>query len=409
MRLIVLGGSGSSTPELFDALAAWPGGIERRPPLEVVLVGRDAEKLVVVEAACRARIGDGPPLSVSGQTDRRQALQGADFVLNQVRIGGYAARAFDESFPWQAGIPGEETMGPGGFANAIRTVPALRATWQDIADESPGALVINLTNPAGIVQAAALAEHPQLRVVSVCDAPMPILDRIAERLGRGRSRVWTRYFGMNHLGWYVPETSDGPDMLDVVADLATGHDLLDVRLQQAIGAPYVRYYVHPDRILAQQQGKQTRAQALQHLEATLLAGYRDNPAGEVPRRGAIAWYRLAVLALLDAWIHGTAEVPVLAGVLNGDRMPTLPPDVVVELPHLVHGPANLRPTQPVSLPPLPSAMLAAHATYESLAVQALAPGADDEARLRALVANPMVPDIDRAVALLRAIQESETG
>ena len=141
MRLVVLGGSGSSTPELFDALADWPGGVERRPPLEVVLVGRTLEKLYVVVGACRARIGSGPQLTVSGEADRRRALEGADVVLNQVRIGGYSARAFDESFPWQAGIPGEETMGPGGFANAVRTVPALRATRREI--------VGNLQSPDG--------------------------------------------------------------------------------------------------------------------------------------------------------------------------------------------------------------------------------------------------------------------
>src|ERR1035437_6465413 len=326
MRLVVLGGSGSSTPEFFDALVDWPGGTERRPPLEVVLVGRTAEKLALVVAACNARIGAGPPLYVSGETDRRRALDRADVVLNQVRVGGYAARAFDESFPWQAGIPGEETMGPGGFANAVRTVPALRPTWQDIAEVSPGALVINLTNPARVVQAAALAEHPELHVVSVCDAPMPILDRIAERLSRDRGRVWARYLGMNHLGWYVPEPSDGPDLLDAVADLAVGNDPLDVRLQEAVAAPYVRYYLHPDRILAQQQGKQTRAQTLQQLEATLLAGYRADPAAELPRRGAIVWYRLAVLGYLDAWILGTAEVPVLAGGVDRGRVATLPPD-----------------------------------------------------------------------------------
>jgi 6-phospho-beta-glucosidase len=409
MRLVVLGGSGSSTPELFDALADWPGDIDRRPALDVVLVGRTADKLEVVAAACRARIGAGPSLTVSGETDRRRALAAADVVLNQVRIGGYAARAFDESFPWQAGIPGEETMGPGGFANAVRTVPALRSTWWDIAEVAPHSLVINLTNPAGIVQAAALAEHPELNVVSVCDSPMPILDRVTERLGRDRAGVWSRYLGMNHLGWWVPEDCDGPELLDELADLATGNDLLDVRLQGAIAAPYVRYYLHADRILAGQQGKPTRAQTLQQLEASLLAGYRADPGAELPRRGAVVWYRMAVLSYLDAWIHGTAEVPVLAGILNGTRLPSLPPEVVVELPHRAFGPADLRPMEPAMLPPLPAAMLQAHAAYESLAVRALAPGADAEAGVRALAANPMVADTDRAVALWKAIEAGPKG
>jgi 6-phospho-beta-glucosidase len=404
MRLVVLGGSGSSTPELFDALADWPGGLDRRPPLEVILVGRTAEKLDVVVAACRARAGAGPSLTVWGETDRRRALSRADVILNQVRIGGYAARAFDESFPWQAGIPGEETMGPGGFANAVRTVPALRPTWRDISEIAPGSLVINLTNPAGIVQAAALAEHPELNIVSVCDSPMPILDRIAERLGRDRGGIWSRYLGMNHLGWWVPEDCDGPELLDELADLATGNDPLDVRLQGAIAAPYVRYYLHPDRILAGQRGKPTRAQTLATMEVSLLAGYRADPRADLPKRGAVVWYRMAVLSYLDAWIHGTSDVPVMAGLLNGDRMPGLPPEVVVELPHRAFAPADLRPMEPAELPPLPAAILRAHAAYESLAVRALAPGADEEAGVRALAANPMVVDTDRAVVLWKAIR-----
>jgi 6-phospho-beta-glucosidase len=377
--------------------------------MEVVLVGRTADRLEVVTAACRARIGAGPSLIVSSDTDRRRALEGADIVLNQVRIGGYAARAFDESFPWQAGIPGEETMGPGGFANAVRTVPALRSTWWDIREVAPGALVINLTNPAGIVQAAALADHPDLNIVSVCDSPMPVLDRITERLGRDRPGVWARYLGMNHLGWWVPDDCDGPEVLDAVADLATGNDALDVRLQGAIAAPYVRYYLHPDRILAGQQGKPTRAQTLQQMEAALLSGYRADPAADLPRRGAVVWYRMAVLSYLDAWIHGSAEVPVMAGVVNGTRFPQIPADVVVELPHRALGPGDLQPMEPTALPPLAAAILQAHAAYESLAVRALAPGAGEEAAIRALAANPMVIDTDQAVALWRAIQAGPKG
>lgn len=171
MRLVVLGGSGAATPELFDALAGWPGGAERRPPLEVVLVGRSAEKLDLVAGATRQRApADGAPVRVETAT-QLAALDGCDVVLNQVRIGGLAAREFDETFPRRHGLPGEETMGPGGFANALRTVPALRATWQEVARRVPEALLINLTNPAGIVVQAARREFG-LAAVEVCDSPV---------------------------------------------------------------------------------------------------------------------------------------------------------------------------------------------------------------------------------------------
>lgn len=287
MRLVILGGSASSTPELLDALAAWPGGPERRPDLTVVLVGRDETKLELVARGCRARpIGPGAPVAVEMETNRRRALDGADVVLNQVRVGGLDARAFDESFPRDFGLPGEETMGPGGFANALRTVPALRAIWADVAETAPAALVVNLTNPAGIVQQAA-AEWP-LRIYSVCDSPVAFLAAIAVRLGKPVAEVQQRYIGMNHLGWYVPES---PDQLEELADLATGLGAEEVRLHQALPAPYVRYYVHPDRILESQRDKETRAQASNGSRPSFSpdTGIGPRPISHGEARSGIAW------------------------------------------------------------------------------------------------------------------------
>ena len=400
MRLVVLGGSGSSTPELFDALGAWPGGPGRRPELDVVLVGRSVEKLELVAAECRQRVrAPGPPVVVQTAADRRFALAGADIVLNQVRVGGLAARAFDESFPWAFDLPGEETLGPGGFANALRTIPALRSTWDDIAATAPDALVVNLTNPAGIVQGAVEREW-QLRVVSVCDSPATFAEGIAPRLGRSVERVKRRYVGMNHCGWYVPEDLNE---IDLIADLASGMDPSIARLHGALPAPYVRYYVVPDRILAGQRGGETRAQALQRLDAELLATYASHRRDEAPRRGA-AWYRLGVLPLIDAWLHGSDE-PIVLGVRNDGRLPEVPDSAILELPHVAPRPGLLVPLAPPPRPSLPALILAEHGTYETLTVDALQPGAPPEARLRALLANPLVRDVDRAAGLLRVIDE----
>ncbi len=398
MRIVILGGSGASTPELFDALAAWPGEIERRPPLNVVLVGRSATKLELVAKACRGRAPiDGPAISVGWTTHRRAALDGADVVLNQVRVGGLAARRFDESFPREFGLPGEETMGPGGFANALRTVPVLRAAWQDVAEIAPGALAINLTNPSGIVVAAARREF-DLSIVSVCDSPVSHTAAIATRLGRSLERVRRRYFGMNHVGWYVPEK---PEELVTLADLAIGLEPQDVEIHGAVGAPYVRYYVHPDRILASQSGQTTRAEALVGLETALLDAYAaDRTDG--PQRGA-AWYGLGVVPLLDAWTNGAAQV-VIAGTVKqpmGGEM--------VEGPVLAPMPGRLQPLEPVALPALPAALLGAHAAYERATVDAILAGSPRVALVRALLANPMVVDTDRAERLVDAILLGSPG
>ena len=398
MRLVVVGGSGSSTPELVDALNAWPGGADRRPPLAVALVGRSQDKVELVADECRARLAPaGPPVTVEAATDLRRALDGADVVLNQVRVGGLAARAFDESFPQAFGVAGEETIGPGGFANALRTVPAQRATWDAVAAVAPGALVVDLTNPAGIVCQAALREWP-LRVVGVCDSPATFTRAIAERLGRPPARTARRYVGTNHCGWYVPE---GPDELDQLADLVTGMDPSVVRLHGAVPAPYVRYYVHPDRQLAAQMGRTTRAEQLQALDAELLALYAAAPGSATIRRGA-PWYGLSVVPLIDALEHGSEETLIL-GVPNEGRVPGVPDTTIVEVPHVAPRPGELTGLPPADLPALPALLLAAVGTYEALTVDALSPGAPAEARLRALAANPLVHDLDRAAGILRAI------
>ena len=415
MRLVVLGGSGSSTPELVDALNAWPGGVDRRPSLDLVLVGRSREKLELVAGECRARLAPGgPPVTVGTEADRRRALVGADVVLNQVRVGGLAARSFDESFPHAFDLPGEETMGPGGFANALRTVPALRATWDDVAEVAPGALIVELTNPAGIVCQAALREWP-LRIVGVCDSPVTFTRAIAERLGRPVARVARRYLGTNHCGWYVPED---PAELDVLADIVTGMDPSVVRLHEAVPAPYVRYYVVPDRQLSAQRGKGTRASQLQALDAELLAGYATAPGAAAVRRGA-PWYGLSVLPLLDVLLDVTGpDIPLILGVPNDGRIPGLPDATIVEIPHVAARPgelAHLAPHAPQApeelptLPALPALLLAQVGAYEALTVDALSPGAPPEARLRALLTNPLVRDADRAAAILAAIDAASPG
>ncbi len=398
-RLVVLGGSGASTPELADALVDWPGGPTRRPPLAVVLHGRSADKLALVAEAFRDRLGaaGGARIDVETTVDLERALDGADAVLNQVRIGGLAARAFDESFPRAFGIPGEETMGPGGFANALRTVPVLASTWEAVARHAPQALVVNLTNPSGIVVAVA-ARTTGLRPVSVCDSPVALAAGIAGRLGRPLTEVRAQYLGCNHAGWWVA-ADEGE--LEVVAGLATGVSAEEVMTAGALPAPYGRYYLRPDRIAAAQANSPTRAEQLQDLEARMLDAYARG-SGEIPPRRGAAWYPLTVVPLFDAWWNGSV-VPEILGLVADGSVPGFPAGVVVERATDVTVPGSLVPRPAPVLPALPAAILAAHAAYEALVVEALSTGAPRRALVRALAANPMVRDLDRAAGLVDAI------
>ena len=399
MRLVVLGGSASSTPELADALAAWPGGLDRRPEMDVVLAGRSRDKLELVGQEFRERAGGaGPRLAVSVTTTRRDALAGADVVLNQVRVGGLDARAFDETFPWGFGLPGEETMGPGGFANALRTVPALAAAWDDIAEVASEALVVNLTNPAGIVQANVTAGWPSLHVVSICDAPEAFALSIAKRLDRPVERVLRRYVGMNHCGFYIPESHDE---LAELAALVVGMDPSVVEVFEALPTPYVRYYVEPSRQLTIQREKTPRARELKEIDAALLAAYAAGPAAERRRRGAV-WYALSVVPLIDGWLHGS-DLSIVVSVRNDAQLPEAPAAATIEVAHRLT-PGRLEPLPVPPRPALVQLMMARHGMYETLAGEAVRTDARPEVRLRALLANPMVGSFDQAAALVKEIE-----
>jgi 6-phospho-beta-glucosidase len=400
MRLVILGGSGSATPELVDALAAWPGGPERRPSLDIVLTSRSAERLGLVATEMRRRIArDGwSDVQVLTATDLDEALDGADVVLNAVRVGGLAARAFDETFPQARGIPGEETIGPGGFANALRTVPVALGLWARVIQRAPDALRINLTNPSGIIAAAVGQEFGE-SVFSVCDSPVTFCDAIAQRLSHEVGSVRERYVGLNHIGWWIPRAETE---LEATSDLANGQDPEAVRAQGALGAPYLRYYIHPERVLvAQRAAAEVRATQLQRLEAELLAGYAAE-SSELPRRGAV-WYAIAVLPLINGWINGASGVFTI-GLRNDGYLDGVADDVIVERPVCFDHPRTVTSIAAPDLPSLPAAILGRHAAYESLAAVAARPSGTRIDRVRALMANPLVTTYDLASILLDDIE-----
>jgi len=403
MRFAVLGGNAASTLQLVDAIAAWPGGQDRRPEIELILHGRSSERLGLMAAACRARAGQlGLDLRVVGEAQRPAALDGADVVLNQIRVGGLQARSVDESLAHDFGLPGEETLGPGGFACAVRTVPALRPVWGDVAHYATGSLVINLTNPAGIVQQAARAGF-ELEVVSVCDSPVTLLDSVAARLGRGSQEVRSRYVGMNHVGWYLP--ADLAE-LDSLGGLVEGIDPALPKLHAGLPSAYLRYYVHPDRVLRAQLGRPTRAQELMRIQEEVLGSLRGGPGSiSTPWKRRAVWYSLAVVPLVDAWFNGSEET-LIVGLPNRGRIPWLHDDVVIEAAIAIRVPQRLDVLPLPAVPELPRALLSQQAAFETLTTRALLGAATEEGLTRALLANPMVRSVDQARGLVDAIRRS---
>ena len=147
VKFTVLGGSSVAVPELISAIIPFMGGGRE---LDVVLHGRDTHKLELVTRVCKGMVQSVTGLRIESTTDLGAALDGANFLLNQVRVGGLSARAYDEIFPHRWDIPGEETVGPGGAANAMRTIPVVLELCRAIEQHAPHATLLTFSNPSSV-------------------------------------------------------------------------------------------------------------------------------------------------------------------------------------------------------------------------------------------------------------------
>ncbi|HLE26928.1 MAG TPA: hypothetical protein VI793_02340 [Anaerolineales bacterium] len=402
MKLTVLGGSGIATPELITMLAR----AQERPALDVVLHGRTADKLQIVGGVC-ARLAQEAvaPLAVSFTTDLDSALEGADFVLNQIRVGGYAARAFDEMFPRELGLPGEETVGPGGFSLTARTIPVVLDDCRAIERRAPRAILINLTNPASLIQ-YAISRYASVNSLGVCDAPVTMSQLVSAALGAPLAELEIDYLGMHHFGWITGVRQAGRDrMLEVLAraDWLAEKLSVDAEVIRAVGAvpgTYFKYYFHPDRMLAAQQGKAPRAESLLALESELLAAYQAGQPEAVTRRNA-HWFEEIVVPVLLA-LMTDSRAAFFLNVPNKGALNFMPEEAIVEVPVRV-GRSGAGPDGPVGkAPDAVRALLQMNAAYETLAVEAIVER-DRAKALRALLLNPLIRTADQAKGTLEQV------
>jgi 6-phospho-beta-glucosidase len=411
IKLVILGGSALATPLLFEALARSGA----RAAYQAVLVGRDAERLELVARVAQDLLTRFPDvdIQISASSEAATALEGADYCLNQVRVGGLEGRAFDETFPRQFGLPGEETLGPGGFSSSLRGIPVVLEHCRLIEEVAPRTLVLNLTNPSSVIQ-YAMRRYSSVQVIGLCELPVLMMERIAELLGAPRSALQFELAGMNHFTWISAVREAGrdrmPEVLDRVNELPKlGADPELVRAIGAIPSPFLRYYFHPDRVLAETAGRAIRAQEVMGITAQMLADFRawrpgaGQPPKTLTRRGAVWYEKIVAPVLLALAERRDGEFPL--SVENGSALPYLPEGAVVEvLTPIVEG----RPGAPrrAHLPVDVQALLHRNCAYEMLAAEAIAEK-DRRKALRALTSNLMVTHYHQAGRLLDLLWPAE--
>jgi 6-phospho-beta-glucosidase len=411
IKVAVVGGGSTYTPELVEGLA---NRRARLPIDELVLHDIDATRRDVVGGLAgrmlRRLDWDGR-LTLTDDADA--AIDGADFVLIQLRIGGQAARLLDETLPLRFGTIGQETTGAGGFAKALRTVPVILELAELVRRRAaPRAWIIDFTNPVGIVS-QALADDGH-RALGLCNVAISLQRRIASQLGVEPDKLALEHVGLNHLSWITAARVDGVDRLpELLArdgeGIADDLQLPIERLRElgAVPSYYLRYYYGFETVLAEQRAGHNRAEEVMELERRLLDMYADPKLDTKPAllndRGG-AFYSEAAAQLLASLHDGAGDVQVV-DVRNADSVPELAPNDVVEVPARIDRDG----AHPLRQPPMRPDMLAlvrAAKEYERLAIRAARSGDREDARL-ALEANPLVgPRIGDVNPLLDALLDA---
>jgi 6-phospho-beta-glucosidase len=427
----VVGGGSTYTPELVDGLC----DIEDRIVVDdlVLLDPSEMRRDVVGGLSERILRERGWSGTFSTTADPHAALEGADFVVVQLRIGGQAARHVDETLPVGYGCLGQETVGAGGLAKALRTVPVVLELAEEMAARAnSGAWLVDFTNPVGIVTQALLDEGH--RAVGLCNVAIWAQRRIGHYLGVDPDDVAVEHVGLNHLTWIrsartvdvsgagadagVSDVEDGQDRLSDLferfgpeLELESGMPIEVLRLQHALPSYYVHYYYQHDADVAQQAapGYRSRADVVAELETKLLEEYRDptlvSKPAKLSYRGG-AYYSLAAVRLMASLHAGTGDVQVV-DMRNDGAVPGLPDDAVVETTAVVDE-TGAHPLPQRALPPEMLGLVQHAKAYERLAVRAACSGSRDDV-VRALLANPLVGQYPLAAELADELLAANRG
>ncbi|UYQ62159.1 6-phospho-beta-glucosidase [Streptomyces peucetius] len=406
MKLAVVGGGSTYTPELIDGFARMRDTL---PIEELVLVDPAAGRLELVGGLARRIFAkQGHPGKIVTTSDVDSGVAGADAVLLQLRVGGQAAREQDETWPLECGCVGQETTGAGGLAKALRTVPVVLDIAERVRRTNPDAWIIDFTNPVGIVTRALL--QAGYKAVGLCNVAIGFQRKFARLLDVVPSEVHLDHVGLNHLTWETAVRLGGPEGEDVLPRLLAEHgDAVagDLRMPRelierlgVVPSYYLRYFYGHDEVVRELRTKPSRAAEVAEMEKRLLEMYGDPQLDEKPellaKRGG-AFYSEAAVDLAASMLSGAGSPYQVVNTYNNGTLSFLPDDAVIEVQAAV-GTKGTAPL-PVGGPdPLYAGLIANVTAYEDLALEAALRGGRERV-FRALLSHPLVGQYEYAEKL----------
>lgn len=417
LKVTIIGGGSTYTPELLS------GFVERQcsfPVDELWLMDNDANRLDVVGSfVSRLACVKTAKFKVVLSNNQQESIAGASYVITQFRVGKMQARREDEYLARRHGLVGQETTGIGGMAKALRSIPVILDVALDIQRYASDALLVNFTNPSGLITEALYRYAPAVNAVGVCNAAisvkMALIEKInaIEKLGLSPEDVLLKTLGLNHLTWYYGLEANGKDywpeiMRALINEAKQEKDpLFDPNTLEILGMlpnSYLRYYYYADQIINNQaEWPPSRAEEVMQVEANLLKRYQDEDLIEVPeqliKRGG-AYYSTVAVQLMNAHHNDLGEIHT-ANVRHNGAVSKWDKDWVLELPCHVGSKGVI----PLSVDPLPlvyETLIHAVKAYEILTVEAAVKG-DRNHAYQALLAHPLGPPANKIKEVMEDI------
>ncbi len=420
MKLVVIGGGSSYTPELLEGVICHHRTL---PITEVVLVDiEEGRRKLQINTEFSKRMVEkaGLAIAVQGTLDRRGALEGADFIITQIRVGGLDARSRDERIPLKYGMIGQETTGIGGCFKALRTIPVLLDICKDIEQICPRAWLINFTNPSGIVTEAVL-KYTNVKCIGLCNCSINMQHDAAARLGVGTEQLDCRFIGLNHLSVMNHAYQDGKDRIEEILHVYNKESVVKNiekneemdKVAQELGcmlSPYMQYFYLEKHMLEEEEAQAvglegTRAEQVKKVEKELFEKYSDPKLKEKPealaKRGG-ARYSEAAINLIDSIYNDRKDVQIV-DVLNRGLIPQMPYNSVIET-NCVIGADGAEPLRDNDVPASVLGLMLQVKSYEMLTIEAAVSGDRSKAFL-AFLNHPLVHDaVDAKAALAEMLQ-----
>jgi 6-phospho-beta-glucosidase len=420
VKLTVIGGGSTYTPELIDGIIKRHA---RMPITQIYLVDIELTKLIIIAAFAKRMIkAAGFDIQIEYGTDLSTGVRGATFVVSQFRVGTQQARHRDELLGRKYNLVGQETVGVGGFAKALRTIPVALNIARTVVQEAPEAKLLNFTNPAGLITQALLQEVPELTTIGLCNVPWNTRIEIAGAMDVSADEVSFDYVGLNHLSWIRGVQVKGVDrsieaikaFRGLTIEKAKPEDSpawtqSSIDLLQAIPNYYLSYYYSEKQWVQYQSQNPTRASEVMKIEEVLIEKFKDESLvtkpEELMQRGG-AYYSDSAAELM-ADIYTNAGTTHVVNTLNNGAVPGFPDDAVMEIPSIItsHGAQSIKTS---AMSPDIDALVRSVKDFELLTINAATTGNEDSA-LRALITNPIGPDISDARTLWADLKKENAG